>query len=63
MRSSHGGWKCDYCGNALDVPADATPQARLTAGAGKPTYRVFVLDGEEVHRCETSKTVRSPNSG
>ncbi len=46
-------WMCVWCGTAVDIPLDAVPEVIFTAASGKPTYRILMLRGVEVHRCKT----------
>jgi hypothetical protein len=54
MHLADGKWRCLYCGATVDIPLDAAPNVITSAASGQPKYRVFTLDGEEVHRCEVT---------
>ena len=60
MHLADGRWRCLYCGETVNIPLDAAPNVIVSAASGQPTYRVFVLDGKEVHRCEIITDDESP---
>ena len=62
VRLEDGRWYSALCGIAVPgVPETVQPQAEIRSASGKPTVRVLLVDGEEVHRCEpdTNRTRRS----
>jgi hypothetical protein len=54
MQCGQDAWKCLYCGGAVQIPRDAVPEVVYIAASGKPTYRILMFRGEEVHRCEVA---------
>jgi hypothetical protein len=48
-----GRWECAQCGAALDgVPRDAKPMVVIAAQSGERAWRILMIDGEEIHRCQ-----------
>ncbi len=45
-------WQCRNCGVVLDIPSSAPLQVVVVGKSGEPNYRVTVMRGEEVHRCQ-----------
>jgi hypothetical protein len=45
--------RCALCGAVLDVPTGKTPTVTFVGSSGKPNARVVVVDGKEIHRCES----------
>jgi hypothetical protein len=44
---------CAQCGAALNVPKGKTLSVTFVGSSGKPNARVVVVDGKEIHRCES----------
>jgi hypothetical protein len=52
MQVAGGSWRCPYCDKAVDIPVAASPTMITSQASGQPNHRVFVIEGDEVHRCE-----------
>jgi hypothetical protein len=57
MQLADAQYKCAYCGEVLDVPAEPEPDVVLRrTGSGCATERTLRLYGREIHRCAIGKS-------
>ncbi len=51
MFMRNGKYLCILCGEELDVPLDARPNAVIERATDQLGMRTISLDGNELHRC------------
>jgi hypothetical protein len=58
MRARQAKTSCDLCGATLEVADPRRIRAGVVSASNKPTFRVLMLDGVEIHRCPVTGSPR-----